>query len=74
MPHYLAQWGHWYIIHFGVWVTLLCGMDVHENGLPELKDLPSKLKTILILSAVVSIFSSHSHHYLSNILPKIPSI
>jgi hypothetical protein len=71
MSHYFIQWGHLYVIHFGVWVTLLCGMDVHENGLPKLKDLLSKLKTALIMACVLSIFSSHSHHYLTNILPKI---
>lgn len=71
MLHYLAMWAHMYVVHFGVWVTLLCFLDVHENGLPKPKDMLTKLKTALLLAAVLSIFSSHSHHYLANILPKI---
>jgi hypothetical protein len=71
MLHYLIQWGHIYVIHFGVWVSFCCGASIYKNGMPELKDVPTMLKTALILAAVLSIFSSHSNHYLMNSLPKI---
>jgi hypothetical protein len=56
-----------YVIHFGAWITFLFAADVYKNGMPELKDVSSKLKTALILAAVLSIFSSHSQHYLKYI-------
>lgn len=59
------------MIHFGVWVTFAFGTNIYKNGIPPLKELPSMIKTAVILAAILSIFSSHSHHYLTNIMPKI---
>ena len=71
MLHYLVQWGHMYVIHFGVWMTFLFAADVYKNGMPTLDKLPTMFKTALILSATLSLFSSHSQHYIAHILPKI---
>ncbi len=69
MIPYLVQWAHMYVVHFGAWMTFAFGMTLYKNGLPNLKDLFTQLKTALILSAILSIFSSHSHHYINNIIP-----
>lgn len=71
MLHYFIQWGHVYVIHFGAWMTFCFAATIYKNGMPKLKDVPSMIKTAVILSLVLSIFSSHSQHYLQNILPKI---
>lgn len=63
MFEYLIQWAHMYIVHFGIWVTFMFGITMHSNGIPHLKELPDMFKTSMILSAILSIFSSHSHHH-----------
>jgi hypothetical protein len=52
-------------------MTFCFAMTIYKNGMPELKDVPSMIKTAIIIAAVLSIFSSHSQHYLTNIIPKI---
>jgi hypothetical protein len=70
MLDYLISWGHLYIIHFGAWVTFAFAMTFYKHGIPELKKLPSMLKAIVIIAAILSVFSSHSHHYFTNINPE----
>ena len=70
MLAYLISWGHLYVVHFGAWVTFAFGATIYKNGLPELKNLPSMFKTTVIIAAILSVFSSHSHHYLTNIIPE----
>lgn len=64
---YFVQWGHAYVMHFGAWVSFICGTSIYKSGLPELKDVSKMLKTAFLLSLVLSIFSSHSHtHYIKH--------
>jgi hypothetical protein len=69
MLHYLAQWLHLYVIHFGAWMTFAFGVTLYKRGLPSLKELPDMLKTALVISVILSVFSSHSHHYMKNMIP-----
>ena len=71
MLDYLVQWGHMYVVHIGAWVTFGFGATIYKNGMPPLSEVPSMLKTAIILALILAIFSSHSHHYLANILPKM---
>jgi len=66
----MALWAHLYVIHFGAWVTFCFGATIYKNGMPKLKDVPQMLLTAMVIAAMLSAFSSHSHHYLTNILPK----
>lgn len=70
---YLLQWGHMYIMHVGAWITFAFGASIYKEGMPVTERIPSMIKTALILAAILSIFSSHSHHYISNILPNVIS-
>jgi hypothetical protein len=64
--NYFIEWGHHYVVHFGVWVTLGMAATVYKDGLPKAKNIPGLLKSAVIVSLIMSIFSSHSHiHYLS---------
>lgn len=63
----MIQWANMWVVHLGAWMTFLFAADVYKNGMPELKSVPSKLKTAIVLAALLSIFSSHSHHYLQYI-------
>lgn len=68
MSNYFIQWGHTYIIHFGAWVSFMLGTQVYKNGIPELMGLSNMFKSALILAAILSAFSSHSHnHYLNHL-------
>jgi hypothetical protein len=66
---YFEHWGHMYLIHFGVWLTFMFGTTVYKSGIPSTKDLPILFKSAIILSLVLSAFSSHSHtHYLMGLI------
>jgi cell division protein FtsL len=69
MIGYLISWGHLYVVHFGVWMTFTFAATIYKKGLPDLKNLPALLKTAVVISAILSIFSSHSHHYMTNVIP-----
>jgi hypothetical protein len=71
MTSYLINWFHAYLVHFGVWVSLISGSSLYQKGLPEMKRLPNMFKTVLILSAVLAIFSSHSHVHYASILTQL---
>jgi hypothetical protein len=66
---YLIHWGHLYVVHFGVWMTFMFAAAIYLNGIPNLQKLPAMLKSAVIIAAIMSIFSSHSHHYMTNIIP-----
>jgi len=64
MWHYLAQYGHIYLMHFGAWVSIHVAMQIKDGVSAEklLKEFPKILKT----AAITSLFSSFSHnHYKS---------
>jgi hypothetical protein len=64
--NYFIQWGHHYVVHFGIWVTLGLAATVYRDGLPKTSKLPGLFKSAVLLSLIASIFSSNSHiHYLS---------
>ena len=71
MLNYLMQWGHMYVMHFGMWMTFAFGATIYRDGLPELEKLPKLIKTAIVVSLALSLFSSHSHHYMSNIIPML---
>jgi hypothetical protein len=67
MTDYFIQWGHAYIVHFGAWVSFALAANLYKNGLPEPRKLPSIILAAVVLAAVASIFSSHSHtHFLQH--------
>jgi hypothetical protein len=61
---YLISWSHIYLVHFGFWMSLLFGMTFYKEGLKDIdmSDFPRMFRTGFVLSAIMSIFSSHSHH------------
>jgi hypothetical protein len=62
--NYFVNWAHIYSVHFGIWVVFSIGCTIYRDGLPNVKDLGSLLKTALAVSTILSVFSSHSHvHY-----------
>lgn len=70
--HYFAEWFHMYLMHFGAWVSFAIAASVVKAGLPEPSNIKRMLLSALILAAIVSIFSSHSHaKYLDHFLPAI---
>ena len=72
MEHYLLNWGHAYILHFGLWVTMLTLFSVHKDGLPEQwSSMRNMLRSVVVLSTVMSVFSSHSQtHLIEHFLSK----
>jgi hypothetical protein len=71
MVEYFTEWGHTYLMHLGAWVSFGIGATVMKNGLPMSKEIPKIMLSCIILAAVVSVFSSHSHnHYLSHVVGK----
>jgi hypothetical protein len=66
---YLIHWGHLYIVHFGFWMTFAFGATIYNDGIPDFKKLPALLKSAVVIAALLSLFSSHSHHYLTSIVP-----
>lgn len=58
-----------YVVHFGGWMTFMFGAQIHKDGIPTLKKLPNMLKVAVITASILAIFSSHSHHYLKNMVP-----
>jgi len=68
---YLMHWGHAYIVHFGLWMSILFGMTFYKEGLKEIEisDLPRMFRLAFVISAGLSVFSSHSHmHYLLGLM------
>jgi len=60
--NYLLSWIQAYVMHFGAWVVFCIVCTIYRDGVPEdLTNLPKLLKISLILSAILSLFSSHSH-------------
>jgi hypothetical protein len=69
--HYLIEWGHTYMMHFGAWVSFAFGAQVTKKGLPEPKEVKSLLVSAIVMAAVVAVFSSHSHnHFLQHFSSK----
>jgi hypothetical protein len=63
---YLINWFHAYVIHFGVWASFVIASSVHTKGIPSFDRLPGLLKSSMVIAAILSVFSSHSHvHYAS---------
>jgi len=60
---------HMYFFHFGAWVSMMFGISLHRDGIPELSAMPKMFRNVLILAAILSLFSSHSHHHY-NLLSK----
>jgi hypothetical protein len=67
--NYLISWAHLYVVHFGVWMTFALAATVYKKGIPDFEKLPSLLKSAVVIAAIISVFSSHSHHYLTNVIP-----
>lgn len=66
---YYINWFHLFVIHFGMWVTFMFGATIMKGEIPEPDKLWKLFKSVVILAALLSVFSSHSHvHYLSNFL------
>jgi len=66
MMTYLSNWFHAYFVHFGFWVSFTLACTVYKDGAPEFKALPNLFKVAIVLSAILSLFSSHSQaHFLS---------
>jgi len=65
---YLVHWGHLYIVHFGAWISFMIAATVYKKGVPE-DSVGSLLLRSIALSAFLAIFSSHSHHYMTSIIP-----
>lgn len=54
-----------------MWVTFGVAVSIYKNGLPQPKELYKLFESALILSAILSIFSSQSHtHYLQKLVPE----
>lgn len=67
MTNYFTEWFHTYIVHFGGWVSFIIVIQLHKNGLPDLKNILKELKIVIILSLILSVFSSHSqNHYIQH--------
>lgn len=60
---YISIWLNLYIVHFGALLAGMFVLTIHSRGLPHMKELPDLFKTATILSAALSIFTSHSHHH-----------
>ena len=63
---YLILWSHIYLIHFGAWVTFCLATTVMKNGVPHIREIPKILLAAVIMAAVMSVFSSHSHTHFIN--------
>ena len=50
-------------------MTFAFAATIYKNGIPDFKKLPALLKSAVVIAAIMSIFSSHSHHYLTNVIP-----
>jgi hypothetical protein len=61
MIQYLLTWLNAYLVHFGGWMTFICGCHVYKNGIPKIKTMPKILKAALLISLVLGLFSSHAH-------------
>lgn len=71
MSDYFVQWGHTYVMHFGAWVSLMFTVQIHKVGILPASSIRTYLGRALVLAAVLSVFSSHSHnHYLQHMSPK----
>lgn len=68
---YVVHWANAYVIHFGLWMTLLVAFDIYKNGLPEPKKIRSIFESAAIMSTLISIFSSHAQtHIIKHFLQK----
>jgi len=64
--NYFINWGHAYIVHFGVWFSFAFACSIYKSGIPEPKNLGGMLSSAVILSAILGIVSSHSQiHFLT---------
>jgi len=71
MEHYLLNWMHAYITHFGMWMSLIAGFAIYKDGIPKVRKMWQLLKSIFVLSAVMATFSSHSQtHMVEHFLAK----
>ncbi len=71
MAHYFLSWMHAYITHFGMWMSLISGFAIYKDGLPKVKKMWPMFQSILVLSAVMAAFSSHSQtHMIEHFLSK----
>ena len=70
MIQYLVNWLHLYSIHLGALVAILLLFDLYLKGLPEVKEMPGKFKSALIMSMGIALFSSHFHNHLVHYLLK----
>jgi hypothetical protein len=71
MIDYLLHWMHAYIVHFGIWMTMLVGFDIYKNGLPAPEKIKGIFKSALILAVIISVFSSHAQtHIIKHFLLK----
>lgn len=64
MIHYLQQWMHAYFMHFGFWVSFGMGVTIYRRGLMPIRSLPAMLKSALVTSAILSVFSAQSQAHI----------
>jgi hypothetical protein len=69
MVNYFISWAHVYIIHFGAWISFMIAASVHKNGVEAMPD--KLIYRVMILSAFVSIFSSHAHNHYTQHFVKV---
>lgn len=66
---YLSNWLNTYVVHFGAWVTFASACHIYKTGVTETENLGKVFRNILIISSILSLFSSHSHmHYMKYFL------
>lgn len=52
-----------YVMHVCALIPLIFGISIYNDGLPKYKKMAEMFKTVIVLAAILGIFSSHSHHY-----------
>jgi hypothetical protein len=71
MIEYLLHWMQAYISHLGMWISILVGFQIYKEGLPDYKQIPDILKSAIIFSIIISLFSSQAQtHFIENFLSK----
>ena len=71
MIEYLLHWMHAYMVHLGIWTSLLVGFEIYKNGLPPYKKIPDIFKSAITLAVIISLFSSHAQtHIIKHFLAK----
>jgi hypothetical protein len=61
---YIAEWGHTYIVHLGVWVSLIVTRHAMVHGITSVYDSFRLVRNALVLGALVGLFSSHAHNHI----------